>query len=109
MLDEELKQLVLKNQKILESLEEKVSKIQRKMLWSTIGNILKIVLIAGPIIVGIIYLLPFVREYFDNLGPLLFKFSSDSFGSDLLNEPSRAVDTLNSDELRALIQQYCNN
>jgi len=56
MLDEELKQLVLKNQKILESLEEKVSKIQRKMLWSTIGNILKIVLIAGPIIVGIIYL-----------------------------------------------------
>lgn len=57
MLDEEIKQIVLQNQATLE-------KINKKLKWQTIGGILKAIFIIGPIVLGIIWLLPFFQKYF---------------------------------------------
>ena len=67
MNDDEIKQLLLENRASLERVEQIVGKMRRKMLWNTVGSILKIVLILGPIILGIIYLSPFVKKYMGGL------------------------------------------
>lgn len=56
MLDEEIKQIVLQNQATL-------AKIQRQLKWQMIGSIVKAILIIGPIVLGIILLMPFVQQY----------------------------------------------
>lgn len=71
MIDPELKEIILQNQQTLESLDERVSKIQGKMRWQTIGNIIKTIFILGPVIVGIIYLSPYVKKYFKIFEPVL--------------------------------------
>jgi len=70
MIDEELKRLIQKNQETLEDLEKRVKGIQKKLLWYVIGNLIKTILIVGPIIIGFIYLSPIVKEYLSGLQPM---------------------------------------
>jgi hypothetical protein len=63
MNNDEIKQILLENKASMERMEEKVNKMHKKMLWGTIGSILRIILIVGPLIVGIVYLSPFVKQY----------------------------------------------
>ena len=62
-MDEEIKQLIKQNQESLQTLEKRVKKIQSKMMWQTVGSYLRIILIVGPIVLGVIYLTPFVQRY----------------------------------------------
>jgi len=71
-----MKQLLLENKAALERVDKVVEKIHKKMIWGAIGSVLKIVLILAPIIFGVIYLSPFVKQYmggiqaaFDILNP----------------------------------------
>jgi len=110
MIDEELKALILQNKETLESLEDRLIKIQRKLMWHTVGGILKVVLIVGPLVVGVIYVLPFVREYFSVLEPVFnfFKFSAGGLNGEVLNSSDTAA-VLGDERLRVLLEQYCNN
>lgn len=71
MLEPEIKEIIKQNQETLESLDERVSKIQSKMRWQTVGNVIKTIFILGPVIVGIIYLSPYVKQYVGYLEPAL--------------------------------------
>ncbi len=62
-MDEETKQLIKQNQELLQKLEKRVKKIQSKMMWQTVGSYLKVLFIVGPIVLGVIYLTPFVQRY----------------------------------------------
>jgi hypothetical protein len=62
-MDEEIKQLIKQNQETLQTLEKRVKKVQKNMMWQTIGGYLRIILVVGPIVLGIIYLAPFVQKY----------------------------------------------
>ena len=73
-MDDELKQMIQQNQETLLDLEKRVQKIQNKMMWNTIGSVLKIILIIAPLIWGAIYLSPILKEYTAAFGPLLDVF-----------------------------------
>ncbi len=62
-MDEESKQLIKQNKELLEALEKKVKKIHKNIVWQTIGGYLRIILVVGPIVLGIIYLTPLVQKY----------------------------------------------
>jgi len=110
MINEELKALISKNQEALQGIEARVIKIQRKLMWHTVGGVLKVILIAGPIILGIIYVLPFVRDYFSTLEPLFNFFKLGGFNEALLNgsDVSQAAATLDDEQIRAVVEEYCN-
>lgn len=71
MMDQEIKEIIKQNQETLESLDERVSKIQSKMRWQTVGNVIKTIFILGPVIIGIIYLSPYVKKYIKVFEPVL--------------------------------------
>ena len=60
--DQEIKQLLLDNKASLERVDKIVKKIHKRMIWSALGGILKVVLIVAPLIFGVVYLSPFVKK-----------------------------------------------
>ena len=67
MNNDEIKQMLLENKASMERVETMVVKMRKKMLWGTIGSILRILLIVGPLVFGIIYLSPFLKQYSSGL------------------------------------------
>lgn len=79
------KQLLEQNQQLLESLDKRLHKIERKFKWDTILGIIKWVIIVAPIVLGIIWISPYVKQYAVYLEP--------------------AIKLLHLDELQVLNQQ----
>jgi len=75
---EELKQIIEKNQSVLESIERRLTRIERRFTWNTIFGFIKAVVIIAPIVAGIIYLSPLVRNYMDIIKPLFKNLSIKS-------------------------------
>ncbi|MBT6691247.1 hypothetical protein HOB10_02870 [Candidatus Parcubacteria bacterium] len=117
-MDEESKKLLQENKEVLLDLEKRVQKIQNKMMWNTIGSVLKIVLIIGPIIWGAIYLSPILKEYTTAFKPLMdvlhISKDSDSTGTDsapVLNlevSPENQQIFCNPRTRELMVQQICN-
>ena len=63
-----MKQLLLENKASLERIDKVVEKLHKKMIWNTIGSILKIILIVAPIILGVIYLV--ISQILPSMGSL---------------------------------------
>ncbi|NQT49391.1 hypothetical protein HQ571_01715 [Candidatus Kuenenbacteria bacterium] len=59
---EDLKKLIYKNQQQLASIEEKIDKIRRYILWQRIFSILKLVIILVPLIIALVYAVPYMKE-----------------------------------------------
>jgi len=57
-----LEELVRKNLAITESLQVQIHKIKRYIFWQYFASIFYFVLIVGPIILGIIYLPPLLKN-----------------------------------------------
>ena len=55
-MDEEIKKLLEKNLELTKDVREMVKKIRRFVIWQQIFGFIKILLIAVPIVLGIIYL-----------------------------------------------------
>lgn len=120
MIDEELKEIIKQNQQTLESLDERVSKIQSKMRWQTVGNVIKTIFILGPVIIGIIYLSPYVKKYMKDLEPALqmLKLSPENSILNVVNPqsndteeamgPSQMMDNFCDPAIRAqMVTQIC--
>jgi hypothetical protein len=62
---------VQNNEDKIDRIDKRIKKIHKKLIWSSITGYIKVVLILGPIIIGIIWLSPFVKKYFSALEPVL--------------------------------------
>ena len=58
------------NKEKIDSIDDKVKKIHKRLVWISVSSYLKTILILTPIIVGIIYLSPVVKKYFKALEPI---------------------------------------
>ena len=63
-MDDEIKQLLLQNLKRTQAVEETVKKIKRYIVWQQIFNVVKVVVIVVPLVIGILYAVPLFKQAF---------------------------------------------
>lgn len=116
MIEPEIEEIIKQNQETLESLDERVSKIQSKLKWQTVGNVIKTIFILGPVIIGIIYLSPYVKRYVKVFEPVLrtLKLTPENSIINMVNpedgtiNQEQAIEQLCNPETRAaVIEQLC--
>jgi len=66
-----LEDLVRENLELTKEIFELTKKTRKYILFGQIMNVVKIVLIMGPIIIAIIYLPPIIKEFFRTYSELL--------------------------------------
>lgn len=66
-----LEKLVRENLKLTSEVLELTKKTKRYIVFGQVLNVLKIVLIIGPIVLAIIYLPPIIREFISTYSDLL--------------------------------------
>lgn len=71
MLDQELSQIIKENKEALQSLDKRLAKIEKNFTWNTIFGFIKAIVIAAPIIFGIIYLTPILKDYVKIFEPVV--------------------------------------
>ncbi len=59
-----IEELLEKNLKWSQIIYEQNRKIQHKLLWLAIGSWVRVLVIAVPLVLGTLYLAPFVRNYY---------------------------------------------
>lgn len=70
-MDEEIKKLIKKNLELTQEIYEMVKSIKRYVIWQRIFTSLKILIILVPIILGIIYLPPIIKDAFKQYRELI--------------------------------------
>lgn len=75
MTQEELEKLILENQASLARVEQTVVKIKKKIFWQELAGVLKLVLIIGPLLLGLFYLTPYLKQYSNMMSGLLSGFN----------------------------------
>lgn len=70
-MDEEIKKILEKNLKLTEEIHEMAKSIKSFMMWQRIFSFLKILIIVVPIVIGILYLPPLLKNVFKQYGDLL--------------------------------------
>lgn len=110
MLPEELEKIIKSNQLSLARIEKQVEKISKKLLWNRIAGLLKIVLILAPIIFGVLYLTPKLKQIVGSENPFtnvlkVYTGGFDSLDSDTAKqEPTGSSDATVND----LKEAFCN-
>ncbi|MEA3398563.1 MAG: hypothetical protein U9R06_02335 [Patescibacteria group bacterium] len=70
-MDEDIKKIIEENLKLTKEIHEMTKKIKSFVLWQQIFNVIKILIIIIPIVLGIIYLPPLLKEIVGNYQELL--------------------------------------
>jgi len=70
-MDEETKKLLEKNLEYSQEIYRQTKYIKNYVFWAQIASVIKILLIAVPIIIGIIYLPPLLKGAFDQYKDIL--------------------------------------
>ncbi|MFA4941715.1 MAG: hypothetical protein WC582_03965 [Patescibacteria group bacterium] len=70
-MDEEIKKLLEKNLELTEDVHKMVKSIKSYMFWQNVFSFLKILIIVVPIVIGIIYLPPLLKDIFQQYQSLL--------------------------------------
>lgn len=60
--NDELKALLLENQRLLKDIHAATQKTRRYILWSQIGGFLKLVLVLVPLVLGYLYIQPYLSQ-----------------------------------------------
>lgn len=102
MTEEELKAVVKENKEVLHSLDQRLHRIERKFIWNTIFGFLKFIILAAPIIAGIIYLTPILKDYIKIFDPI-FKTLQDRKGE--IIDPLTASEQMENNEI--ILQSFC--
>ena len=71
MTEQELGQIIKENKEALQGLEKRLAKIEKSFTWSTIFGFVKAVVIAAPIVFGIIYFTPILKDYVRIFEPIV--------------------------------------
>lgn len=108
MLDDDIKYLVKQNKEILHTLNKRIDRIERRFMWNTIFGFIKVVIIIGPIIFGIIYLSPLAKDYINSISPVLevFKLKSNNQQITVLPDNFKSV-FCDEQSRQTLIDQNC--
>lgn len=105
--------LLEKNQTILENLDKRLYKIERKFVWDTVLGVIKWVVIVVPIIFGVIYISPYVKRYATYLEPAFKVLRLDDLQNQLSGKDQEALsdnvlkNLCNPQTREALIKQIC--
>jgi hypothetical protein len=67
----DLARLISDNQASLELLTKDIADIRRFILWQKRMSVLRLLLIAIPVVLGVIYLPPIISGFFDTYFPFL--------------------------------------
>lgn len=112
MLDEELKQIVKENKQILEKLDKKIQRIEKRFIWNSIFGFIKILVIVAPIVLGIIYLTPFLQDFIKIYDPILknLPLTIQNFNTDSqinANNQQMIESFCNPEARQAMVDQLC--
>ncbi|MCD4760608.1 hypothetical protein K8R42_01800 [bacterium] len=115
MLDEELSKIIKENRETLEKMDKRMHRIEKKFVWNTIFGFLKVLIIWGPIIGGLIYFTPVLKDYvkiFDPIVNTLRSVSSNNSETDQLkgeiNQMDYSLELFCEKEAReAMADQLC--
>lgn len=115
MTQEQLEQVILQNQASLARVEASVLKIKKKLFLQAIAGYLKLILIVGPIIIGLFFLSPYLKQYSALMSNALAGFN---LTSDTDTNSSSQQNSFSSTEIRNvlcdptarqnLVDQMCN-
>ena len=70
-MEEELKKILEENLALTKEIHVMTKKIRKHIIWQQVIGIIKLVIILVPIIIGIIYLPPLLKEVFASYQELL--------------------------------------
>lgn len=101
MIDEELKQIVKENKEILGKIDKRINRIEKRFVWSSIFSFIKILIIVAPIVIGVIYLTPFLQDFMKIYEPIL-----KNLPITLQNVNSGSGQTIISDN-QEMLQSFC--
>lgn len=102
MIDEELKQIVQENKQILDKIDDRLHKIEKRFIWSSIFSFIKIFIIVAPIVLGIIYLTPFLQDFIKVYDPIVRNFPIT-----LQNLSNNSDNTVVSGDTQELLKSFC--
>jgi len=111
-MDDEIKKLLEKNLQLTQEVYKMTKSIKSFVIWQRIFGLLKILIIVVPIVLGIIYLPPLIKDLINQYQSILDIGSvvGDSNMSDLLKEGSSAqslnLNNIDIDSLPPEIQKY---
>lgn len=114
-MDEDLKEVILKNKETLDSLDERLRKIEKHFRTEAILNLIKWVIIVVPIVFGVIYISPYVKTYVRMLQPALHILKLDELSAMLetnSNVPQDSVGGMleslcDPAQREVIVNQYC--
>ncbi len=106
--DNATKEKINNSQQLLESLDRRLHKIERKMKIDSILGIIKWVIIVVPIVFGVIYLSPIVKQYSVYLEPALklLHLNTSQEGAQLLTDEQKAL-ICDPKQRAVLVNQIC--
>ena len=93
-MEEEIKKLLKENLKLNQEIYKMVKGIKSFVFWQRIWGVVKILVIVGPIIVGIIYLPPLFKQVLGQYQSLLGVGQNDLNLENLLNDDGLDVNSL---------------
>lgn len=96
-MDEEIKKLLEDNLRLNQETFKMVKSVKKFLLFQQIMGIIKLLLIVIPLIIGIIYLPPLLKQSFDQYQQLLGIGQSDLSPNSLLN---------NGINIQSILEQY---
>lgn len=107
--NDSIKELLESNQQLLQSLDKRFQKIERKFKWDTILGIVKWMIIVVPIVFGVIYISPYVKQYAAYLQPALKLLHLDTLqGSQDISDEQKLLNNLCDPKQRELlVKQIC--
>jgi len=116
MLDEELKQIIKDNKQILGSLDERLHHIEKRFVWNSVFGFIKILIVVAPLVVGLIYITPFLKDFFEIYKPVyqalpnLFQNAVDKSGDSNVEsvQADLMIDSFCDPQTRQqMINQFC--
>lgn len=115
MIDEELKKLMEENKEILQGLDHRLKKIEKRFVWGTVFSFIKFFIIFAPLIIGAIYFTPILRDYVKIFEPAyktlmsqikLMPTSENLIGTSTKNE-AILESFCDPSSREAMIKQFC--
>jgi len=98
MTDEELKQIIKENKQLLDDIDKRMHRMEKKFILSSIFGFIKVLIILTPIVIGVIYLTPFLQDFIKIYEP---------FFKDLPTTLQNVNNANVSSDNQQLIQSFC--
>ena len=102
MIDEELKKAIIANKEVLENIDKRMHRIEKKLIWGTIFGYIKFFIIVSPLIFAAIYFTPILKDYVKIFEPVINTFRS-STGQILNPDNPQGGNTLEG----AMLESFC--